>query len=255
MRPRNVTLPNSLPEEVKALGNPIAAFETGIALYLYVAGVLFLLSAAFIAGAFIHIAPPVKAVVAGVVCAVIGVSTLRKCWQKPKLRVFLFPQGLACLAMSTMEIVYWTDINRIIRVDEADGGSSNLLAEGQYQVILVGRDGRQFLFNESLSGLRDFYKLVKEHTLQYMVPPAIEAYETGATIGFGDVSISREGIHIGLDILAWDRFESAKTTKGRLIVRATDRRKPFCRVPFSRVPNVHVLLARWWSTFAPATPK
>jgi hypothetical protein len=106
---------------------------------------------------------------------------------------------------------------------------------GAFQVALFCRDGRQLVFNETLSRFRGFSKMVKDQTLPHMITPAKQAYEAGATIGFGEFAISRVGIHRGVETLSWGRFESARTVKGRVIVRTTGCKMPFAEVAISRV--------------------
>ncbi len=241
-------LTQNLPEEVKVLGTPIAIFETRIVFYLYAAFTCFLLGVAFLYGAIgVLLAGGSELVVqlaaGGMGGLVGGVVLLRKIRRMPRLRILVSSHGLACMGEKT-EVVLWRDVNRVIRVDRSDKAPVSFLEGGAYQVILISRDGRQSIFNETLSRFRDFAKMVKDHTLPHMLPPAIEAFKGGAVIGFGEISVSREGLQIGRETLPWELFDSAEVSKGRLTVYdSSNGKKRFGRVDISKVPNAHVFLA------------
>ncbi|HEY7308330.1 MAG TPA: DUF6585 family protein [Gemmataceae bacterium] len=246
-------LSDSHPEALRGLGEVLEVYKTGLALPVYVAFVLLFMGGCFcaigVAPLFVaaqggggHL-PLLKAVIAGIVSFAFGINLLRKNWRKPRLQVFIFRQALACVEKGEVEIIRWEDVDRVLRVDGSRNDPYCLPGDGVYQVVLHRRDGRQFVFNESLSGFRSFSQLVREHTLRYMLPPALRAYEARATIGFGEISVSPEGIHCGRDTLPWDLFEQAEVSKGRLLLYSRNGRKLFARVELAQVPNFHVLLA------------
>ena len=243
---------DGLPDELKKLGEMLAVYKTGIALYLYIACAFLLTGGGFCAMGVASLSVAAqgggdllawKMLVIGLGSFALGFVTLRKSWRKPQFQVFVFHQGMARVERGEVEIIRWEDVNRVRRVDGCQSDPYRVPSEGVYQLFLDRRDGRQFVFNESLSRFPSFCRLVREQTLRHMLPLALQAYETGATIGFGDVSISLEGIHYSGDMLPWDLFERAETSKGRLFLYSRNGRKSFVRVELSRVPNAHVLVA------------
>jgi hypothetical protein len=252
-------LPADVPPEVKALGQPVARFQTGAQVYLY-AGLVFLFMGACTgipAGlAVLQVlsfgkdewSTVVKMLGAGALSVAAGVTFLWNGYRRPRLSVFVCPEGLARVGMGAPEIIRWSDVDAVRRVDH-----DNLKAvqaagtfdpeEGSYNIILVRADGQVFLFNETLNGLKDFQRLVREHTLKWMLPAALEAYRTGEEVGFGALSVSPEGVHHGEDTLPWKDFESARATAGQIVIRAAGRARPAFKVDVSEVDNAHVFLA------------
>jgi hypothetical protein len=250
------TLPDDVPDAVRDLGEPVAAFEAGaIQLALFaVGGVLAILLGAglvvLVVTLMTHPRPAkngrggpgiVRGIGLGLVLLAAGVSALVRARRTRGLRVFVFPDGLARVQGRAAEVLRWDDVNRVRRVPGVRKGEFSV--RSPYQVVLVRRDGREFEFNESLVGVKDLRALAEDHTLPHMLPPAVDAYRAGEAVGFGAVGLSREGIHHGKRTLPWDAFEGAEATRGRLTVRATGARRPFCRVAIAEVPNPHVFLA------------
>jgi len=243
-----VQLSDDLPEELRGLGEVVDVYQTGIALsvivgctFLFAGGSVFVpWLVAALGGNFLS---GLKLGIAGIVGLIWGARMLRNSWRKPRLDVFVFPEAMACVEKGKIEIIRWEDVNRFWRVDGSNSDPHRFPGEGIYQVILDRRDGRRFVFNESLSRFPAFSQLVREQTLRYMLPPALQAFDSEATIGFGDVSVNAEGIHCGQDMLQWDLFDRAEISKGRLVLYSRNPRKLFGRMDLSQVPNFHVLLA------------
>jgi hypothetical protein len=157
------------------------------------------------------------------------------------LRVIVCADGLARIHGNRAELLRWEDVNRVVRIVNAT--KEGLTVTTPVQLTLVGREGQTMTFDEALAGLPELRRLAEEHTLAHMLPPALEALTAGETIAFGAVAVGPQGLQHGANVLAWDRYGEAEASKGQLIVRANDGRRPFCKVEVSEVPNVHVLLA------------
>jgi hypothetical protein len=248
-------LPDEVAEQVARLGQPLEEFRAGtFGFVLSLAlGVLALLLALVVLGAMIallFILPRGKGGVGvaffkmlgmALFLLAAGVGVLRRASGMRGLRVLVGPAGLARLQGATVEVLRWEDVNAVKRAVNAK--AEGITVSNPVQLTLVGRAGQAFEFNESLAGLRELRQLAEQHTLPHMLPPAAEALDGGATVGFGALSVSREGLHHQTDTLPWGQFQDAEVVKGLVVVRPLDARRPFCRVAVDQVPNVHVMLA------------
>lgn len=243
-----VEFSDDLPEELRELGGVLEVYQTGIAVSVTVGCAFLFMGCCFLVPWFVaaqggNFLSGLKLGICGIVSIIWGARMLRNSWRKPRLDVFVFRQAMACVENGKVEIIRWEDVNRFWRMHGSNTDLPRSLDEGIYPVILERRDGRRFVFNESLSRFRSFSRLVREQTLRCMLPPALQAFDSGATIGFGDVSVNSEGIHCGQDTLPWDLFDRAEISTGRLTLYSRDAKKPFGRLDLSQVPNFHVLLA------------
>jgi hypothetical protein len=240
-----LTPPDELPEEVTKLGELRGMFRgSGVMMILcWVLGALtLLLGLAVLVGSIVALLHGFfKILIVGLGLLSLSVGLLRKAAQSRGLRVFVCADGLARVRGATVEVMRWDEINVIKRI--RDKNNKEIVIASAVRLVVMDRRGRRFVFNETVSQLSGLRRMVEEHTLKLMLAPAIEAFESGAAIGFGDVSVSPEGIHSGRDMLPWDLFENAEVSKGWLILHKNTGKGFFSRVEVTGVTNVHVLLA------------
>jgi hypothetical protein len=249
-------------EALEGLGHPVDEFRAGTGHYVlsFLVGVIaFVLGAVALAGliALLFMGPPgkrgfglglVKLATLALVFMLGGMSILYRAVSARGLRVLVFSEGLARLQGGKVETLRWEDVNAVKRVARPAGQGEGFSLRLPVELVLEDRHGRALVFNESVARLRELRRLAEQHTLPHMLPPAREALDSGATIGFGAVSAGPEGLHLAdragaSDTLAWDAYQDAEAGGGFLTVRSAGARKPFCRLPLADVPNAHVLLA------------
>jgi hypothetical protein len=249
----SVTLPNDVPAEVGELGEPLAEFTTGgFLLAVYVIGgiVCVLLGLAALGFGVVVLFDPPKRGLAGVFklmafglfLAASGAGMLTRSRGFRGLRVFACRDGLARVRGANAELIRWDEVNSV-RVRRHLSQPEGITVRSPYRVTLVRRDGLELEFTEALSGIKRLRELAEENTLPFMLPAAVEAYRAGETVGFGEVSVSPDGIHRGKDTLAWEDFADAESKQGQLVVRAGGRRRPFFKLDIAKVSNPHVFLA------------
>ena len=247
----SVMLPDDVPVEVNNLGEPLAEFTTGGFLFaVYVVGgiVCILLGLAALGfGVVVLMHPPkrgmaglFKLIAFGLFLVASGGGVLARSRGIRGLRVFACRDGLARVQGPSAELLRWEDVNSVRR-DLSK--KENLTMRSPYRLTLVRRDGKVFEFTEALSGVKQLRELAEERTLPFMLPAAVEAYRAGATVGFGELSVSPEGVHCGKDTLAWEDLDAAEAEQGRLLVRAAGRKRPVFKIDIAKVSNPHVFLA------------
>ncbi len=248
----SVTLPDDVPPEVHDLGEPLAEFTTGRFLFAaYVVGgivCVLLALAALGLGIAVLFHPPkrgmaglFKLMVFGVFLLASGVGMLTRSRSIRGLRVFACRDGLARVQGANAEQIRWDEVNHVRR--DLSAKKEGVTVRTPYRVVLVRRDGKEFEFTEALSDVKRLRELAEECTLPLMLPAALEAYRAGETVGFGDVSVSPEGVHSGKDTLTWEDFDEAEAKQGQLLVRAAGRKRPFFKLDVAKVSNPHVFLA------------
>lgn len=240
-------LPDDVPDEVRALGQPVVSFKSGallFVLYLCLGILALLLAAAAMVLFFASLEkgqPRGKGIVIVLAMGGAGIAAISKAVRMRGLQVFVCENGLARVQRNIVETMRWDDINKVVR--RTNPNPKELAIRNPFQVVLQARDGREWIFDEGVSGMSELRERIEEQTLKVMLPPAVEALQNGAVIGFGKVSISSEGMQCGRELLPWDRFDRGEIVKGRLLLYGSYSRRPFAKVNAAEVPNVHVLLA------------
>jgi hypothetical protein len=251
----DITPHEDIPEEVTRLREPLAVFQGGrlVSALCWIIGALSVLLGLAGLGWFGTMlmegpAPGANArgsgklLFLGIVSLSAGIGLIRKARSTRGLRVFVCTDGIVMYVQGGQTTVMrWEDINIVQR--GLDVNNQRLVISTAALLILKDRQGKDWVFNETISDLRQLREMIEEHTLKFMLSPALEALESGAVIGFGDISVGSEGIHCGRDTLPWDLLDRAEASKGRLILYSRNRKRPFGRVELTKVPNAHVLLA------------
>jgi hypothetical protein len=157
------------------------------------------------------------------------------------LRVQVHADGLLESRGGRQTVLRWQDVNRVTQAASIKAG--HLPFRAPLQLELASRHGRRLVFNEGLAGLEELTRLVHERTLTCMLPVALEAYEKDAIIGFGALSVSREGIRHGDRVVPWEAVGEVRVDGDHLVVSKGRAGGPHFRVPVGQVPNAHVLAA------------
>ena len=248
-------VPLELEERLKSLGEPIAEFRTGFGklavLWAFTAGafvaglglVLFLVYAAvFVLGqAHMHVATMGKLGILGLVLLSAGVRGVQRIRKTKGVRVFCFEDGLARVQGESVAVLRWEDVAIVQRASLTTSERGKM--QPARKLILTGRDGAALELDDSLSDLRTLRELVEQHTLAYLFPPILDAYERGEAVSFGKLSVSREGVHSGRKTLPWSECEDVEAAQGHLTIKAQGAWLSFCKVPLHELANVHILLA------------
>jgi hypothetical protein len=251
----DITPHEDIPEEVTKLGGPLAVFQGGrlVTALCWIIGILALLAGLAGLGlfGFLMMEGPGqganargsgKLLFLGILSLSGGIGLIRKARSARGLRVFVCTEGIVMYVQDVhTTVMRWEDINSVQRT--VDVNSQRLVISTAAQLILKDRQGQEWVFNETLSDLRRLREMIEEHTLKFMLPPALEALQRGASIGFGEISVSPDGIHCGRETLPWDLFDGAEVAKGRLNLYSRNRKRLFGRVELTKVPNYHVLMA------------
>jgi hypothetical protein len=249
----DVELPDDWPGDAPDLGEPIAEFRPGpfqkaLRFAGGIAGSLFGLA---LSGLMVYalLGGPArragfgvfKGILVGIALLSGGIATLWRAVRSEKLQVYVFARGLARVQGSQADVFHWEDVNEVRR--NANVKTKGLTVSKSSQLILKLRDGRQLVFDESLSRFKDLHALVEEHTRDFMLTALREALKAGAVVAFGPLAVSAEGISHGSQALPWAECAGVKNSGGSLIVSRTGVKRPFCKVPLEEVPNPHVLTA------------
>jgi hypothetical protein len=256
----DIAVPEGFDRDLRQLGAPVAEFKAGPVQYALalVGGLLaVLVGLVALAGAvFLVFEQPrgrkwvgggvFKVGLLGLFLVGAGIGMLRRARGRRGLHVLVFTDGLARLRGGPPEVLRWDEVNAVRRAVSATG--EGITVSKPVRLTLVSRDGREWEFDEGLTGLTELRDLAERHTLPFMLPPAQEAVDAGAAVGFGLLGVSRDGWqHDKAPVLPWEEFRDLEVVRGRVTVYSQNGRKPFGRIDLEQVPNVHVLqaLAEW----------
>jgi hypothetical protein len=248
-----IELPEKVAELTKDLGQPIARFSSSAvqsALYL-VSGLLAIgLGVGIFVFLFLElvnfpdkgIQRPIGTVVAGFALLSAGAGILVRRYRLKSVGVVVFDSGIARLHAGRCEIMRWEDIRAVRR--GTPPGKEQFHITTPSRLSLVDKEDREWVFTETLSGMKNLRTLVEERTLPFMVLTALDELKGGRTLSFGDLGLMQDGLIYPLrGLLTWEYFAGAGLTQGTVVVLSKLLTEPYCHQPIYCVPNSHLLFA------------
>jgi len=256
-------LPTNLAEEVRGLGAFLDYFPTSVGAWRYVAPIAFLLLGLLFLGV------PLSALKEGAGAAalafllgpafffVVAVGVYLYLRRLRRMRAWLFADGLVAQTASQTVAWRWDQLALVWQkiVQQLGGGGSALegalsgaleaatTPTGGWRVLtLQSREGTQI----RLAGLRHAHRLIEaiaRETLPWLLPPARAQYDSGATVFFGRLGLSDEGIHDGAAVLPWGEVQDVKQADTSVVIARKGKWLAWSKVPLGKIPNVHVFFA------------
>lgn len=170
---------------------------------------------------------------------------LRQLAQGSRVRILVFTEGLARFDGQCLLTCRWDEIETVqgivktYRVDLATVGSRFIItvqfgAEGEMHI-----DGAK----EHLAGMDVLYQRICAESSRHLLPRFSAAIEAGQTVTFGELGISKSGLHWGRHVLAWDDTENIEFKDGlRIRNPNTWPLHPWVRLVDFAIPNQPVFL-------------
>src|SRR5262249_41003240 len=141
-----------------------------------------------------------------------GVSIVRRLVRHRGLRCSVHEGGIVRQQGEGLAVLRWDDVNAL-RYPSGDEDQGR-----PFHFALVGRAGEVREFPADRPGVEGLLERAELATLPRMLPTAREAVEAGATVGFGVLSISAEGLYHADDRLPWDALEKVERDDNTLTV-------------------------------------
>ena len=247
-----IDLPPHVAEKSTGLGEPLAHFETSrvqVLLCLILSVPLVLLGVGgTVLGIVLLIQPnarsfPVKLFGLCGFLVLTGIGLLGRWRTLRGTGVFALAEGFVRYDRANAEAVRWTSIRQILR-GTSPGQKQQMTMATPARLALTDDAGREWVFTEALSGLKEFREIAEERTLPYQLPDLLDQILDERTLTFGDIAVTEKGIDFPRQpFLAWDQVAGAGVEKEKVVIRSALMKKPYCRVEMFTVPNPHLLFA------------
>jgi hypothetical protein len=170
---------------------------------------------------------------------------LRQLARGSRVRVFVCTEGLARFDGERLLTCRWDEIETVqqivktYRVDFAPVGTRFIIT------VKFGTDNEMRIdgAKEHLAGMNVLYQRIGAESGRHLLPRYFAAVEAGQTVTFGVLGISKQGLHWGRHVLAWDDPKNVEFKDGvRIRNPNTWPFHPWLRLMDFAVPNHLVLL-------------
>jgi hypothetical protein len=157
--------------------------------------------------------------------------------------VYTFARGLIFKnGKQTPAVCRWDEIESIQR-------TSIFSKYIVYQKIMVNaytfqmRDGSKLLLSPFDINYQNLAAIIKEQIVPMQLPAVVAAYHDEQTLSFGQLRINQQGIALGERQLLWSQVKSVGLEAQQLVIYDITQRRPWCKLPTTRVPDQFLLFA------------
>ncbi|MFN8478264.1 MAG: DUF6585 family protein [Kouleothrix sp.] len=158
------------------------------------------------------------------------------------MQVQVFPDGLAYTARGATEVVRWDDVSEVLQ--QVTKHYTNGVYTGTTHVYTLRRAGKPELkFNDALQNVEQLGTTIQEETYKRLLPRAIAAYNDGATLHFGKLSVSKQGLSNSKETLPWAGIKGVKLEKGIISVSKEGKWLNWASASVAQTPNIFVFTA------------
>jgi hypothetical protein len=247
-----MALPDPLPLELKALGDPIRNFSTANKMpsLLIGGGILAILLAGFVVVlAIVKITGPAGRVPSpiGVLTTIVGLATLGCLllylgrvidWQA---RISVFRKGFAHIKRDKIVVFPYDDIVAVWQT--VTKHYLNYVYIGTTYNYHVRGKGCELLLNNGFPNVQWIGERIQKEVIARQLPLAIQTLNQRGTVRFGRLSVSPDGIGSDGMVLPWNEVEEVQVEEGIISVRKHGKWLNWGNIKASEVPNVFVFIA------------
>src|SRR5438128_1316808 len=139
----------------------------------------------------------------GMVLVLSGITLVVRALRNRGLRVVVFPEGLVRLHRGEAQALCWEEIDQVWQKKNEGTHWVMRAWRGILTLKVQTADGRRLTFDDSLPRLAELAQIICRETFPFLWPPAQDACESGKTLDFGKLRISRQGLSQGKETLPW----------------------------------------------------
>ncbi|MGZ3582703.1 MAG: DUF6585 family protein [Ktedonobacterales bacterium] len=157
-------------------------------------------------------------------------------------RAQLFEQGFIISRAGKTTTARWDDITGVTQqITRIRTYGIPVWTTYLYKISLA--NGEAARVNNAFGKIGQLGDTIQRMSANALLPRAIASYQSGASLPFGKISISRAGISNGKETVPWSNIKQLTLQNGALIIRRNDKRLAWVSTPVAKTPNIYVLTA------------
>ncbi|MBI2389086.1 MAG: hypothetical protein HYV09_05665 [Deltaproteobacteria bacterium] len=162
------------------------------------------------------------------------------------VEVHVHRDGLRVHLAGAWRTLAWDDVKTYTtRVDRV--GSSIMTMNwwssvARTRVIVGTREGDEIELTSAIDGLLKIGARIRSESLSRLRRTARAELDAGKSLTFGRLSLDRDGIYRGSQMLPWSELESVEVDRGDIVVRRKKARLAWSRDPYPGTPNAHLFV-------------
>lgn len=176
-----------------------------------------------------------------------GVFALWEQGRDRSLRVGVYQDGLVYTRSGKTDVVRWDEIEearmQILSIGTR-GGRGSMDTVYAYEIGRESGPALKFRFNKnSIRNIDALSATIQQEVTRRHLPRAMQSLAQGEAVQFGKLSVDRQGIGNGKEMISWDDVEDVKVNNGTINIRKKGKWLNWSHVSVGETPNVFVFLA------------
>jgi hypothetical protein len=168
---------------------------------------------------------------------------LRELARGSRVQVLVFSQGMAYYDRENLLACRWEEIESV------QGTLKNVQVSGsvgaRFRITVQISGGKQVRLDaarEHMAGMDVLFQRISAESNRHLFPRLLKAVESGETVPFGELAISRQGVHHRERLLHWEEVGSVSNAHFLFIRRKDAGRMDFWSRRGFLIPNLEVFL-------------
>lgn len=154
-------------------------------------------------------------------------------------RLFACTEGFVYQQSNGDKVVHWSNVKAIYqRIVEHHRRVSRYTT---YTYTIEQYDGSRLTFNDNMTPMEGLCSYIEMSMAAQLMPKAIAAYETGQTVDFGTLAVSKQGIFNGKEWLSWNDVHGVNFRNGRISIKKIGKWLNWASFFTPSIPNFTVL--------------
>lgn len=230
-------------------GAPIGEYRGGAArIVIAIAGVALALIGVFFAVASSALSPTgdssgaIADIIVGVLFIVGAIACFVTVFFWRGAHAQLFERGFVIARAGKTTSASWEDITSVTqRVVQSRYYGIPVWTSHTYNVTLA--NGEKLRITDAFGKVGKLGDSIQRMSANALLPRAIAAYHSGATLPFGQLSVSQAGISNGKETMPWSDLNQLLLMNGYVTITRKGKRLRWASARISKTPNVYVLTA------------
>jgi hypothetical protein len=237
-----------LPAGIEEIGTPTATYapKKGAAAVLNILAILFFLALGFA----LFFAGPIGfyfsgetswfcATGLGLLSGLGGLWGLYDWYNTRTLSVHVSPVGVAHHNHGKATIIRWDDVNQVWQ-NVTRHYRNGVYTGTTHYYKLIGNDGRHLEFKNNLQNVEQLGQTLQTEVTGRLLRQAAQTYNSGGTVTFGKLTISKQGLSNGKETLSWDKVKGVKLDRGIISVQKEGKWLNWSSQTVAQTPNIWV---------------
>lgn len=152
------------------------------------------------------------------------------------------PVGIAQVNHGRATIIRWDDVTQIWQ-NVTRHYYNGVYTGTTHYYKLISNDGRKLEFKNNLHNIEQLGQTLQSEVTGRLFHQAAETYNSGGTITFGKLTISKQGLSNGKETIPWDKVKGVKLDRGVISVQKEGKWLNWTSQTVAQTPNIWVFTA------------